>query len=110
MVPAPAGRSPCTRPVSARSTTPIDVTALFAHQAGVAIAYAVGVTSLSEAVKTRTLIGQAIGIAMERYDLNDERALAYLQRVSSHSNVKLRIVAGELVASSRDREAASDMS
>ena len=70
---------------------------LFAHQAGQAIAYAQHIGTLEEAVRSRTLIGQAVGIVMERYDLNDERAFAFLKRLSSHRNVKLRLVAQELV-------------
>ena len=70
---------------------------LFAHQAGQAVAYAQEVGNLAEAVRTRTSIGQAVGIVMERYGLNDERAFAFLQRLSSHRNVKLRLVAQEIV-------------
>jgi len=72
--------------------------ALFAHQSAQAIAYAEEVGNLSEAVRTRTMIGQAVGIVMERYGLNDERAFAFLQRLSSHRNVKLRQVAQEIIA------------
>jgi hypothetical protein len=70
---------------------------LFASQAGQAIAYAHEIGNLGEAVKTRTLIGQAVGIVMERYGLNDERAFAFLQRMSSHQNVKLRLIAQGIV-------------
>jgi GAF domain-containing protein len=73
------------------------VSALFTHQAGQAIAYAAEIGNLAQAVRTRTVIGQAIGILMERYSLNDQRAFAFLQRLSSHRNVKLRQVAQELV-------------
>lgn len=71
---------------------------LFAHQAGVAIAYAQHVENLEEAVRTRTMIGQAVGIAMERYSLDDERAFAFLARLSQQRNVKLRLVAEEIIA------------
>jgi GAF domain-containing protein len=71
---------------------------LFAHQAGVAIAYAQHVENLEEAVRTRTTIGQAVGIVMERYHLDDERAFAFLARLSQQRNVKLRQVAEELIA------------
>jgi ANTAR domain/GAF domain len=70
---------------------------LFAHQAGVAIAYAHHVENLEEAVRTRTTIGQAVGIVMERYHLDDERAFAFLARLSQQRNVKLRQVAEELI-------------
>ncbi len=77
--------------------------ALFSHQAGLAIAYAREVDNLSEAVRTRTIIGQATGIVMERYQLTDERAFAFLTRLSQHRNVKLRLVAQELIAASEAR-------
>jgi GAF domain-containing protein len=74
------------------------LSALFAHQAGMAISYAHQIGTLHEAVQTRTMIGQAVGIVMERYNLNDERAFAFLKRLSSHRNVKLRLVAQEIIA------------
>jgi hypothetical protein len=74
------------------------LSALFAHQAGLAISYAHQIGTLDEAVRSRTIIGQAVGIVMERYGLNEERAFAFLKRMSSHRNVKLRLVAQELIA------------
>lgn len=74
------------------------LSSLFAHQAGVAIAYARHVDNLEEAVRTRTTIGQAVGIVMERYRLDDERAFAFLARLSQQRNVKLRVVAEEIIA------------
>jgi GAF domain-containing protein len=70
---------------------------LFVHQAGTAIAYAHEVADLRTALESRRTIGQAIGILMERYELTDERAFAFLTRLSSHRNVKLRQVAQEVV-------------
>jgi hypothetical protein len=75
-----------------------DTAALFRSQATVALAYAHEVTNLTEALETRATIGQAMGIVMERYHLSDERAFAFLARLSQHRNVKLRVVARELVA------------
>ncbi len=71
---------------------------LFAHQAAVAIGYAREIGDLNDAIRTRTTIGQAVGIIMERYGLNDERAFAFLTRLSQHGNIKLRLVAAEIVA------------
>ena len=70
---------------------------LFAHQAAVAIGYAREIADLNDAIRTRTMIGQAVGIIMERYELNDERAFAFLTRLSQHRNVKLRLIAAEVV-------------
>lgn len=76
---------------------------LFADQAAIAISYAVEVQNLNEALHTRTVIGQAVGLVMERYHLTDERAFAFLTRLSSHRNVKLRVVAQELVGEANAR-------
>jgi GAF domain-containing protein len=73
------------------------VAVLFRSQAAIAIAYAHEVGNLKEALETRTTIGKAMGIVMERYQLSDERAFAFLTRLSQHRNVKLRLVADELV-------------
>jgi GAF domain-containing protein len=81
------------------------LSALFVHQAGQAIAYAQEIGNLAEAVRTRTIIGQAVGIVMERYQLNDQRAFAFLQRLSSHRNLKLRLVAQEIVDAAGDAPA-----
>jgi GAF domain-containing protein len=77
--------------------------ALFRHQAAVAIAYANEVQTLNDALRTRKTIGQAIGIVMERYRLSEQRAFAFLTRLSQHRNVKLRLVAQELIAASDHR-------
>ena len=76
---------------------------LFVHQAGTAIAYAQEIDDLRAALEARRTIGQAIGILMERYELTDERAFAFLARLSSHRNVKLRQVAQEVVEETQTR-------
>ncbi len=73
------------------------ISALFTHQAATAIAYAQEIDDLQQAIHTRGTIGQAVGIVMERYQLNDERAFAFLTRLSQDHNIKLRRVAEELV-------------
>jgi hypothetical protein len=78
---------------------------LFAHQAAIAIKYAHEVHNLEEAVRTRKTIGQAIGIVMERYGLTDQRAFAFLTRLSQHRNVKLRLVAQEIIAATEEQAA-----
>ncbi|MEP6666345.1 MAG: GAF and ANTAR domain-containing protein [Nocardioidaceae bacterium] len=70
---------------------------LFASHAALVLGYARTVKDLDEAINSRTVIGQAIGILMERYDLDEDRAFGFLTRVSQTSNVKLRQVARELV-------------
>ncbi|MFL6133788.1 MAG: GAF and ANTAR domain-containing protein [Nocardioidaceae bacterium] len=70
---------------------------LFAAHAAIALGYARERQNLNEALHSRKVIGQAIGIVMERYDLTEERAFAFLVRASSHSNVKLRDIAQAMV-------------
>jgi len=70
---------------------------LFSHQAAVALAYSLEVNTLREAVQTRTRIGQAVGIVMERYKIPEQQAFAFLTRLSQTRNVKLRRIADELI-------------
>ena len=70
---------------------------LFAAHASLALGHDRREEQLSAALATRKVIGQAIGILMERHDLNEDAAFAYLTRLSSRTNVKLRRVAQEIV-------------
>jgi hypothetical protein len=76
----------------------VELSRLFSHQAAVALAYSVEIQGLQEALQSRTRIGQAVGIIMERYQLQDQQAFAFLTRLSQQGNIKLRRVADELVA------------
>lgn len=73
---------------------------MFATHAALALDRATMQQNLQQALSTRTKIGQAIGIVMERYQLDEQRAFSYLVRMSQDRNVKLREVAGDLVAES----------
>jgi GAF domain-containing protein len=70
---------------------------LFAIHAAIALGHAHERDTLHEALRSRKVIGQAIGILMERYEMNEDRAFAFLVRASSHANIKLRGVAQNLV-------------
>jgi GAF domain-containing protein len=70
--------------------------ALAAHVA-VALAASQNVEHLETAINNRTVIGRAEGILMERFDLTATQAFAVLRRVSQHRNVRLHLVANELV-------------
>lgn len=70
---------------------------LFQHQAATAIEYAREIQNLQEAVRTRGVIGNAVGIVMERYQLTDERAFAFLTRLSQDGNTKLRVIAEQII-------------
>lgn len=75
---------------------------LFAHHAATAIDYARQITHLQQAVETRQVIGQAVGIVMHQYGLDDARAFAFLTRLSSHNNIKLRAVADQVIAAANE--------
>lgn len=70
---------------------------LFAAHAAIALGAARDRDQLNEALVTRKVIGQAIGILMERYRIDEDRAFGFLVRASSTSNTKVRDVAQELV-------------
>jgi len=74
---------------------------LFTHHSAMALAYARQITQLQEAVRTRQLIGQAVGVTMERFGLDEARAFGFLARLSQDNNVKLRNVAERLLAETR---------
>lgn len=71
---------------------------LFAAHAAIALSHAHERETLNEALQSRKVIGQAMGILMERYEMNEDRAFAFLVRASSHSNIKLRDIAEALVS------------
>ena len=55
------------------------------------------VATLGEAVEHRTSIGIALGMIMERLDLDQERAFAYLRTCSQAQNRKVYDLAVEMV-------------
>jgi GAF domain-containing protein len=61
-----------------------------AAMAAVVLARSINDEQLVRALETRTHIGQATGILMERYDLDADRAFEVLRRISSQTNTKLR--------------------
>ncbi|MCF6377381.1 GAF and ANTAR domain-containing protein [Nocardioides KLBMP 9356] len=78
----------------------------------IALAESQELANLARALDTRTVIGQACGILMERFDIGDSAAFKVLARVSSQSNVRVGVVAQEFVTTRRlagvpDREDAS---
>lgn len=70
---------------------------VFASHAAVAFASARNDAQLHEAIETRQEIGEALGIAMERYKLSEQRAFEVLKRLSQNNNVKLRDIARQIV-------------
>jgi ANTAR domain len=70
---------------------------LFAVHAALALGRARTESRLSEALGSRQMIGEAVGLMMERYKINDQRAFQFLARACSTSNIKVRDVAQEVV-------------
>lgn len=75
---------------------------LFATHAGIVLGHAEEEHHLNAALTHRKTIGQAIGIVMERYQIDEDRSLQFLMRASSTSNIKLRDVAAEVVSTTND--------
>jgi GAF domain-containing protein len=71
---------------------------LFAAHAAIALGHSRRVSTLSEALTSRGNIGKAIGILMERHQIDEDHAFAFLRRASSHGNLKLREVAAEILS------------
>ena len=70
---------------------------MWAIHAAVALRHAQQRASLVNPGGSRTVIEEAVGILMERYEMNADRAFAFLVRASSHTDTELRAVAQELV-------------
>jgi GAF domain-containing protein len=70
---------------------------ILARHASVAVAAARDGETMTAAVDARKLVGQAMGILMERFDLDETRAFEILKRYSQDTNTKLRDVAQHLI-------------
>lgn len=85
----------------------------FATQAAVAVYGAEQVADLRRAVASGDLIGQAKGILMERFGLDERRAFDLLVRSSQDTNIKLADVArwltGQVARRGTDGEPTIDM-
>jgi hypothetical protein len=81
----------------------VAVAELFATLAAAAMGHARELDGLNRALQTRTNIGKAIGILMERYELDEERAFQFLVRTSQTGNVKLRVIADEIIAAANTK-------
>jgi GAF domain-containing protein len=79
------------------STDDEAVAHILARHAAVAVATARQELTLAAAIDARKLVGQAMGILMERFDIDGDRAFAILRRYSQDTNTKLRDVAQQLV-------------
>lgn len=87
----------------ALSAETVQLAELFAAHAGLALGHARRIDHLNQALRTRTVIGVAIGMVMQRLDLDEDTAFAYLTRISSSTETKLRDVAASMVQAHHDR-------
>ena len=81
----------------------VETAELFASHAAVAMGFVRAVSTLSQAVASRQAVGMALGVVMERYQIDSERAFAFLARSSQQTNIKLRDVAAQIVAGHDNR-------
>jgi GAF domain-containing protein len=85
-----------------------DLAEFFAIHAAMAMGHAREVAGLNRALASRRAIGQAVGIVMARYGLDENRAFEFLVRLSKARNVKLRSVADEIIAAANDQVGARE--
>jgi hypothetical protein len=78
-------------------TNQVGLAQVFAKHAAIAMGHTYTVEGLNTALAGRKAIGQAIGIVMERYGLDEDHAFEFLMRMSQTGNIKLRKVAAEVV-------------
>jgi GAF domain-containing protein len=79
------------------SEADIETARIVAAHASVALARARNERDLWGAIDSRHLIGQAQGVLIERYTLDEKRAFAILKRYSQQHNIKLHDVAAILL-------------
>lgn len=83
-------------------TTRLATAKLLAAQSAVALGQAQREHNLVLALQSSRTIGKAIGVLMERFDLDDHEAFERLIAWSQRTNVKLRDIAAHLVKQSND--------
>jgi GAF domain-containing protein len=92
-----AGLNLYSRTCNAFDQSTVQIAELFAVQAAVLLGYARQVETLGQAVHTRQDIGTAVGILMERYQIDRDRAFALLVRISNDRNIKVRELAQHVI-------------
>lgn len=79
----------------------VETAQVLAYHASAALRMSQQIDDLTVALDSRTVIGQAQGILMARFELDPDRAFAVLRRLSQSRNVKLRAVAEMVVESGK---------
>ena len=87
----------CDEPGAFGDRDVVDLALVYAVHATTALSSARRATTLRAAVSSRHVIGMAQGIAMERYDIDQQQSFELLRRLSSTTNVKLRDIAKQIV-------------
>lgn len=85
-----------------------DVAELFGAHAAAALGRAREVHQLLQTIDTRTLIGQATGIVMERYRMGPLRAFELLTQLSGESNVGIHTIAERMVRDAAESPGQAD--
>lgn len=75
----------------------VETAQVLAYHASAALQTAREIEGLTIALDSRTVIGQAQGILMERYKVDSERAFTILRRHSQQENIRLSRLARDLV-------------
>ena len=92
-----AGLNLYSRTCNAFDQSTVQIAELLAVHAAVLLGYARQVETLGQAVHTRQDIGTAVGILMERYQIDRDRAFALLVRISNDRNIKVRELAQHVI-------------
>lgn len=77
---------------------------VFAARAAIALAHADELSNLHRAIDSRQVIGEAVGILIERYRLSAEEAFERLVSASQRRHVKLRELAVRMTETGEDPE------
>jgi GAF domain-containing protein len=74
---------------------------MFAHQASLVLGFVLHEADLLQAMETRSIVGQAQGILMQRFEIGSATAFALLRRYSMDTNTRVRDLA-EYIIETRD--------
>lgn len=86
---------------AAFDNTDVMIASIFARHASNALSITRRHDGLQDALRTRQVIGIAQGMLMQRYGLTLDQSFEVLHRYSNDNNVRLRVVAEQLVAAGR---------
>jgi transcriptional regulator with GAF, ATPase, and Fis domain len=74
---------------------------ILAAMTAASVAASLKEAQLQQALESRTVIGQATGMLMERFGLDPEAAFSVIRRLSQTHNIKIHSVATEMVRTGR---------